>query len=125
MKILLMRKATGNNLIKSISLMKLRALSLVSATLEIEYGMEFYENTVDEEGNGKQPHKIHFLDETQSPVSGFCYARNLVNDAVFLRVKARKMLASPKRKGSLEIARFCQLPQVFIHVRLPTVDFGH
>ena len=32
---------------------KLRALSLVSATLEIDYAMEFYENTIGEEGNGK------------------------------------------------------------------------
>ena len=36
------------------------ALSLVSATLEIEYAMEFYENITGEEGNGKRPHKIHF-----------------------------------------------------------------
>ena len=36
----LVRKATGNHLMKSISLEKLRALSLVSATLEIEHAMK-------------------------------------------------------------------------------------
>ena len=38
----LVSKATGNYLIKSISLDKLRALSLVSATLEIEYALQLY-----------------------------------------------------------------------------------
>ena len=37
MKILLVRKATGNHLVESTSLENLRALSLVSAKLEIEY----------------------------------------------------------------------------------------
>ena len=36
-KMLLVRKATGNHRVNSTSLEKLRALSLVSATLEIEY----------------------------------------------------------------------------------------
>ena len=39
----LVRKATGNHLIKSTSLEKLRVLSLISATLEIEYAMKLYE----------------------------------------------------------------------------------
>ena len=39
-KALWMRKATGNHLIKSTFPAKLRALSLVSATLEIEYAMQ-------------------------------------------------------------------------------------
>ena len=34
------RKATGNHLVNSISLEKLRALSLVSAKLEIEYATQ-------------------------------------------------------------------------------------
>ena len=37
----LARKATGNHLMNSISLEKLRALSLVSATLEIKYAAQF------------------------------------------------------------------------------------
>ena len=36
----LVRKATGSHLIKSNSLEKLRALSLVSATLEVEYATQ-------------------------------------------------------------------------------------
>ena len=40
MKTPLLRKAMGNHLIKSTSLEKLRALSLVSATLKIEYPMQ-------------------------------------------------------------------------------------
>ena len=36
-----MRKATGNHLMNSTSLEKLRSLSLVSARLEIEYAMQF------------------------------------------------------------------------------------
>ena len=47
-----MRKATGNHLIKSISLEKLRVLPLISATLEIEYAMKLYGNTIGEESNG-------------------------------------------------------------------------
>ena len=42
MKTSLVRKATGNHLIKSTSLEKLRALSLVSATREIEYATQFF-----------------------------------------------------------------------------------
>ena len=60
MKILLVRKATGNHLVNSTSLEKLTTLSLVSATLEIEYALEFYENTIGEEGNGKPPREFHF-----------------------------------------------------------------
>ena len=120
MKILLVRKATGNHLIKSTSLEKAQSPVSGSATLEIEYAMGFYEATTGEEGNGKPPHKIHFpwknsepclwfllrskssmlwdsmklllvrkatgnhlikstsLEKAQSPVSGFCYARNRV-----------------------------------------------
>ena len=36
-----MRKATGNHLVKTTSLEKPRVLSLVSATLEIEYAMQY------------------------------------------------------------------------------------
>ena len=35
---------------------KLRALSLVSATLKIEHNVELYEHTIGEEGNGKPPY---------------------------------------------------------------------
>ena len=38
----LARKSTGSRLIKSISLEKLRALYLASATLEMEYATQFY-----------------------------------------------------------------------------------
>ena len=41
MKMPLVRKVTVNHLMKSTSLEKLRALSLVSATLEIEYATQF------------------------------------------------------------------------------------
>ena len=47
MKIILVRKATGNHVIKSNGLEKLRALSQVSATLEIEYATQLtHENTL-------------------------------------------------------------------------------
>ena len=39
-KVPLVRMATGNHLMKSTSLDRLRALSLVSATLEIEYATQ-------------------------------------------------------------------------------------
>ena len=41
-KTLLMRKASGNHLMNSTSLEKLRALSLVSATLKMEYATQFF-----------------------------------------------------------------------------------
>ena len=44
--------------------------------------MEFYEYTIDEEGNGSHLIKSTSLEETQSPVSGFCYARNRVCNAI-------------------------------------------
>ena len=45
-KTLLVRKATGNHLTKSATLERLRASSLVSATLEIEHAMQYstYDN---------------------------------------------------------------------------------
>ena len=46
---------------------KLRALSLVSATLEIEYAMEFYGHNIGEEGNGEPLHKIHFPRKNSEP----------------------------------------------------------
>ena len=49
------------------SLEKLSPLSLVSATLEIEYARQFFTS----------------LEISKSPVSGFCYARNGVCNAVF------------------------------------------
>ena len=46
----------------------------------------FEKNTIGEEGNGKPPHKIHFpRNKLKSPVSGFCYARNRVCDAVLIQ----------------------------------------
>ena len=51
----------------STSLEKLRSLSLVSTTLEIEYAMDFYENTIGEEGNGKPPHEVQFLRKKSEP----------------------------------------------------------
>ena len=40
-----MRKARGNHVIKSTSLENLRALSLVSATLEVEYPTQYVKNS--------------------------------------------------------------------------------
>ena len=60
----------GNHLVKSNSL-ELRALSLVSATLKIEYAMEFYENTIGEIGNEKSPHEIQFPRKNGEPCLWF------------------------------------------------------
>ena len=51
----------------STSLEKLRALSLVSATLEIEYML----NTIGEEDNGKPPHEFHFPRKNLEPCLWF------------------------------------------------------
>ena len=46
------------------------------------------ENALGGEGNGKSPHKIHFpRKKTPTPVSGFCYSRNPVCDAVSVTVQ--------------------------------------
>ena len=60
-KILLAREATGNHLMNSTSLEKLRALSLV--LLRSKSSML---NTIGEEGNGKPPHEFNFPRKTQS-----------------------------------------------------------
>ena len=83
MKIPLVRKATGNHLVISNSLEKLRALFLLSHTLQIKYATELYENTIGEEGNGKPPRQIQFPRKTQSPFSAFSYARNRVCNPVY------------------------------------------
>ena len=55
---------------------------LVSAALEIEYAIEFYDNTIGEVGDWEPPHiKSTSLGKTQSPVPGFCYAQNRVCQA--------------------------------------------
>ena len=61
----------GSHLINLTFLEKLRGLSLASATLEIEYAMEFYENAIGKEGNGKPSHKIHFPSNNSEPCLWF------------------------------------------------------
>ena len=50
------------------------------------------ENTNDEEGNGKPPREIHFLEKSTAPVSGFSYARKLVCNAVFNKWSERSAI---------------------------------
>ena len=77
--------------------MQLRALSLVSATLEIDYetqrrvsGLEMeYVTSLVRKATGNHLIKFHFPRKAQSPVSGFCYARNGVCNAVNLRTCSR------------------------------------
>ena len=51
---------------------------------QFDSSMYHFQNAVGEKGNRKPPHKIHFPVKTQSPVSGFCYARNRICNAVLL-----------------------------------------
>ena len=74
---LVVRKATGNHIMNSTYLEKLRALSLVSAKLEIEYALEFYENTIGAECNREPPHKIHFPRKSSEPCLWFLLSSKL------------------------------------------------
>ena len=49
---------------------------------EFECCMCHNKNAIGEEGNGKPPHESTSLERTQSPVAGFCYARNRVCNRV-------------------------------------------
>ena len=62
-----------------------------------------FKNAIGEEGNGKPPHEFHFPRKTQSPASGFCYARNRVRNAVFFKktcsyLNARNKSLAVKKK---------------------------
>ena len=62
----LVRKATEATLYNPLPLEKLRALSLVSGTLDIEYAMEFYE--MGKKATGSYLINSTSLERTQSPV---------------------------------------------------------
>ena len=64
-------------------------------------------NAIGEEGHWKPPHEFHFPRNTQSPFSGFCYARNRVCNAVYVGDRPWWPIKSPtvKVRGKREAKR--------------------
>ena len=87
-------------------------------------------NVIDEEGNGKPLSEPHFPIETQSPVSGFCYARSRVYNAVLLGPNNMSPLTAPVHLVRSHLPSF-PIQNVFsVHIRkragrLSQVSPGH
>ena len=77
-----------------------------------------FSNTIGKESNGKPPHEFHFPRKPQSPVAGFCYARNRLCDAVFF------MFVIINYNDNIFLAIFLPAPVLYFfpHISTPAVQ---